>query len=392
MTIKKISDLDNEFTQFQQEYSQHRAEVNERITAMHNNFSKELGAVKSELSTAMEQRFAEVMKMLSAIKLSNEQSSPKMGLTGDYIPVNEGLKHSSTKFDDLGFPFTTNKDQPEGSNRGGKGPRSDNCFEEFVRFEESGTLHHSNRGNFHGSDYRMRKLKMPLFDGEDSHGWIYKVERYFEVQDIEPGEQLRAAVLCMEGQALAWFRWSEARSPFRTWEGLKRRLLERFQSSQEGTLYEQFLAITQEGSAREYVSLFEMLAGQLVGISEQVMEGTFIKGLKPELRSTVRVMQPEGLNHAMKLAIMIDENKMIGVSSQSTAGGQTNTREHFRRMTESELEERRAKGLCFRCEEKFKPGHRYPSHTLQVMIVDDSDEANEPYLQVKPWDRALKAD
>lgn len=224
---------------------------------MHNNFSKELGAVKSELSTGMEQRFAEVMKMLSAIKLSNEQSSPKMGLTGDYIPVNEGLKHSSTKFDDLGFPFTTNKDKPEVSNRGGKGPRSDNRFEEYVRFEESGTLHHSNRGNFHGSDYRMRKLKMPLFDGEDSHGWIYKVERYFEVQDIEPGEQLRAAVLCMKGQALAWFRWSEARSPFRTWEGLKRRLLERFQSSQEGTLYEQFLAITQEGSAREYVSLFE---------------------------------------------------------------------------------------------------------------------------------------
>nr|GFA93353.1 ankyrin repeat-containing protein [Tanacetum cinerariifolium] len=100
-------------------------------------------------------------------------------------------------------------------------------------------------GGHHGSDYRMRKLKMPLFDGEDFQGSIYKVERYFEVQDIEPGEQLRAAVLCMEGQALAWFRWSEARSPFRSWEGLKRRLLERFQPSHERTLYEQFLAITQ---------------------------------------------------------------------------------------------------------------------------------------------------
>ncbi|GKD33084.1 hypothetical protein Tco_1248593 [Tanacetum coccineum] len=148
----------------------------------------------------------------------------------------------------------------------------------------------------------------------------------------------------MEGQALSWFLWSEARSPFRLWEGLKRRLLERFQSSQEGTLYEQFLAITKEG-----------------------------------------------LNHAMKLAIMIVDNKLNGVSSQSSSrlavsiGEQTgNTKEHFRRMTESELEERRAKGLCFRCEEKFKPGHRCAPHTLQVMIVDDSDEENEQYLQVKP--------
>ncbi|GKA99180.1 hypothetical protein Tco_0827117 [Tanacetum coccineum] len=158
-------------------------------------------------------------------------------------------------------------------------------------------------------------------------------------------------------------------------DGLKRRLLERFQLSQEGILYEQFLAIIEEGFARKYVSLFETLAGQLVGISKQVIKGTFIKGLRPELRSAVRVMQPEGLNHAMKLSIMIDDNKLNGVSSQSksrlavSTGGQTgNTKEHFRRMAESELEEMRAKGLCFR------------------------DEENEPYLQVKPWDHALRAD
>ncbi|GJS64182.1 ankyrin repeat-containing protein [Tanacetum coccineum] len=162
---------------------------------------QELGAVRSELN--------EIMKVLSTLKLSNDQSSPK------------GV----------------------------------------------------NRSNHHRADYRMRKLKMPLFDEEDSHGWIYKVE-------------------------------SEARSPFRLWEGLKRRLFERFQLSQEGTLYEQFLAITQEGTAREYIGLFETLARQLVGIPEEVMEGTFIKGLRPELRLAVRVMQPEGLNHAMKLAII----------------------------------------------------------------------------------------
>ncbi|GJW50723.1 ankyrin repeat-containing protein [Tanacetum coccineum] len=240
----------------------------------------------------------------------------------------------------------------------------------------------------------MRKLKMTLFDGEDSHGWIYKVERYFEVQDIKLREQLRAAVLCMERQALSWFRWSEARSPFCSWEGLKRRLLERFQSSQEGTLYEQLLAITQEGSTRVYASLFETLAGQLVGIPKQVMEGTFIKGLRPELRSAVRVMQPEGLNYAMKLAIIIDENKAQSSSQMAvpTEGQTTIKGGHFRRMIESKLEERRAKGLCFWCEEKFKTGHRCAPHTLQVIIVDDSDAENEPYLQVKPWDHALKAD
>ncbi|GKA78600.1 putative mitochondrial protein [Tanacetum coccineum] len=206
---------------------------------------QELGAVRSELS--------EIMKVLSTLKLSNEQSSPKGGSSRAYIVVNEGPKRSTLKFDDKGFPIPPSKGQLEGSNRRDKGFVNENSFEDYAQFEESDTLHHGNRSNHHGADYRILKLKMPLFDGEDSHGWIYKVE-------------------------------SEARSPFRLWEGLKRRLLERFQLSQEGTLYEKFLVITQEGSACKYVSLFKTLAGQLVGIPEKVMEGTFIKGLRPELR------------------------------------------------------------------------------------------------------------
>ncbi|GKA78842.1 ankyrin repeat-containing protein [Tanacetum coccineum] len=269
-------------TQFQKESRQHRAEVNERLNKVSTEvetLKQELGAVRSDLR--------EIMKVLSTLKLSNDQSSPKGDSSGAYIAVNAGPKRSTLQFDDLGFPIPPLKEQPEGSNRGGKGSVNETSFADYAQFEVSDRLLQVNRSNHHGADHRMRKLKMPLFDGEDSHGWIYKVERYFEVQDIQPREQLRAAVLCMEGQALAWFCWSEARSPFRSWEGLKRRLLERFQLSQEGTLYEQFLAITQEGSAREYVNLFETLAGQLVGIPEEVMEGTFIKGLRPELRSAI---------------------------------------------------------------------------------------------------------
>ncbi|GKG07241.1 hypothetical protein Tco_0330210, partial [Tanacetum coccineum] len=51
-------------------------------------------------------------------------------------------------------------------------------------------------------EHRMRKLMMPVFDGEDAYGWIYRVERYFEIQGIPPQEQLRVVVVCMEGPFL----------------------------------------------------------------------------------------------------------------------------------------------------------------------------------------------
>ncbi|GKD51679.1 hypothetical protein Tco_1280655 [Tanacetum coccineum] len=88
---------------------------------------------------------------------------------------------------------------------------------------------------YHKFEHRMRKLKMPVFEGEDAYGWIYRVERYFEIQGIPQHEQLRAA-------AYVW----KARLYFHSWNGFKRRLLIQFQQSQEGNLYEQFLAITQE--------------------------------------------------------------------------------------------------------------------------------------------------
>ncbi|GKD56935.1 ankyrin repeat-containing protein [Tanacetum coccineum] len=179
----------------------------------------------------------------------------------------------------------------------------------------AGTNQAGDRFAYHGFEHRMRKLKMPVFEGE----------------------------------ALSWYRWSEGRTPFHSWDGFKRRLLIRFQQSKEGNLYEQFLAITQEGSARAYVALFEKLACQLL-----------FKG----------VMQSKGV---------------AAIVGQTTSKG-----DNFRRMTESEI--RKAKGLCFRCEKKYTPGHRCASRTLQVMLVDENDEEEEPDLNFKSWDRGPKID
>lgn len=127
-------------------------------------------------------------------------------------------------------------------------------------------------------------------------------------------------------------------------------------------------------------------------------EETFINGLKPDLRAYVRVMQPEGLHHAMKLSISIDENKISnnvlwgGGLHRTTIEHTASKGENFKRLTDSELQAKRAKGLCYRCDKKFAPGHRCPSQTLQVMLVDESEEEAVPDLQVKRWDPGAKFD
>ncbi|GKC49539.1 hypothetical protein Tco_1072284 [Tanacetum coccineum] len=78
----------------------------------------------------------------------------------------------------------------------------------------AGTNQARDRFAYHGFEHRMRKLKMPVFEGEDAYGWIYRVKRYFEIQGLTQQEQLRAAALFMEGEALSWYRWGEGRTPF----------------------------------------------------------------------------------------------------------------------------------------------------------------------------------
>ncbi|CAH1421030.1 unnamed protein product [Lactuca virosa] len=51
------------------------------------------------------------------------------------------------------------------------------------------------------------------------------------------------------------------------------------------------------------------MVGRLGEFTKQVLEGTFIKGLKSKLRSSVAVMQPKGLIHTMRLVVMINENR-----------------------------------------------------------------------------------
>ncbi|GKC25456.1 ankyrin repeat-containing protein, partial [Tanacetum coccineum] len=154
-----------------------------------------------------------------------------------------------------------------------------------------------------GTDYRLRKLKMPLFNGDNVYDWVYQAKRFFDIQGLfTTGERLRAAMMCLEGSALSWSRWSANKEPFRTWEELKSRMLIRFQSSQAGSLHEQFFSISQNGTARDYVTTFENMAAQLPGLQEEVQEGIFIKGLKPDLRVAACTQKPVGVRQAMELA------------------------------------------------------------------------------------------
>ncbi|GKA49307.1 ankyrin repeat-containing protein [Tanacetum coccineum] len=186
--------------------------------------------------------------------------------------------------------------------------------------------HGSDPGWGSRTDYRLRKLKMPLFNGDDVYDWVYQAERFFDIQGLfTTGERLRAAMMCLEGPTLSWSRWSATKEPFRTWEELKSRMLIRFQSFQAGSLHEQFFSISQNGMTRDYVTTFEKMEAQLAqlpGLQEDVQEEIFIKGPKTDLRVVVRTQNLVGVRQAIELALLIDEaGKEVAAKPPNKVGG-----------------------------------------------------------------------
>lgn len=159
-------------------------------------------------------------------------------------------------------------------------------------------------------------------------------------------------------------------------------------------MYEEFLALRQSGSVREYRRRFEQMASTLDDISKQVLESTFINGLRSDIRAELKVLGPTGLEKAMELAMKI-EAKNLESKSYTRGPGHSNylptrtlmgrgttalettipTKAHegggFRKLIEAELQSKRERGLCYKCDEKFSPGHRCRNRELQVVLLQE---------------------
>ena len=60
-------------------------------------------------------------------------------------------------------------------------------------------------------EMRGQRLEMPLFEGDDLDGWVFRAERYFAVNHLADAEKLDSVALCFKGAALAWFQWEQRR-------------------------------------------------------------------------------------------------------------------------------------------------------------------------------------
>lgn len=168
--------------------------------------------------------------------------------------------------------------------------------------------------------------------------------------------------------------------------GVEKHLPQKISIHTGGDLYEQWSSLEQTGSTAEYIRRFIELAASLEEVSDWVAAANFIKGLKPNIKNELRMWAPDNLGRAMDLAQQIEEKNRAIRGSGFGALGNRSGNQYFmksgtttptsvtnpssqtkfgapprknigdeRRLTEAQIHEKRSRGLCYKCDEKWHP-------------------------------------
>jgi len=267
------------------------------------------------------------------------------------------------------------------------------------------------QGHFHHPMSRLSKIEFPRFNGTDLRPWIYKVDQFFSLDEIPPNQKVRVASLHFDGLAIEWhlaFIKSRQHLPYPTWDEYLYALMDRFGAEFEDPMSELKL-VKQTGSVKDYQNEFDKIMTRLTILPEYAIS-SFITGLRPEIGLTVKNHRPFSLPQAYQLArnteAQVQAQLKLTRFPSSASGSQykNNSYSSFSRgvgsrndynqdkketplslnknnnkiLSSTEINERRQKGLCFFCDEKFFPGHKCGgSKSLYLLEVEDEREDQE---------------
>ncbi|KAF5477481.1 hypothetical protein F2P56_004118 [Juglans regia] len=248
-----------------------------------------------------------------------------------------------------------------------------------------------------GTAVRGIRLDFPHFMGENPSAWIFKASQYFEYHQTNPAQKLLLASYHMEGEALVWYQEALDTAQFVSWETLVRAMLIRFGPTAYDDPMETLTRLKQITTVAAYKASFEAISNRVRGLPDHHKLSCFLSGLKDEIRLPLRMFNPYNLTAAFGLARIQEEYlnsakkpiKFVGEKGQfgptnnygsygsSGAAGGHNQKygPPIKKVFSTEWDEKRKKGLCYHCDEKWNPNHHCKKAKVYLLQgVENSEE------------------
>ncbi|KAJ1400267.1 Retrotransposon gag domain [Sesbania bispinosa] len=242
------------------------------------------------------------------------------------------------------------------------------------------------------------------------------VPRYskMEFPTTAEGDKVGLASFHLLGEAQLWFDQMEQEETELNWGCFKEYCHVRFGPPMSNNPLGELANLKQMGSVEEYQRQFQSLLSRTSDLKHHQQVDLFTAGLVEELRIDIEMQQPGNLGIAMNMARALERKQRVSQgtpilrssmswpSSKNTSnssvisanrnsnargGGQTTkpvasssrvgySAPFVKRLTWAEMAERRAKGLCYNCDESYSTGHKC-NRLFWIEVPDDESESEE---------------
>lgn len=267
-------------------------------------------------------------------------------------------------------------------------------------------------GSPHQYSSRLTKIEFPRFNGEDLKSWLYKVNHFFLLDNVNELAKVPLASLHLEGIALNWHQgYLQNRNMLHpVWKEYVIDLTARFGEAIDDPMAE-LMELRQPGTVKQYHDTFDAHISRL-RLSPANALSCFLTGLSDDIRNMVRMFSPTSIAQAYSLAklhevnlnrqktkpsykppslpystnyvprryssdIVVPKTAMQPNSSNALlpTPAQSTPKSYpvKQKVTQALMDARRAKGLCVYCEEKYFYGHSCfgrKSQMYQLQLID----------------------
>ncbi|GMI79828.1 hypothetical protein HRI_001652100 [Hibiscus trionum] len=263
------------------------------------------------------------------------------------------------------------------------------------------------------------QVELPIFTGEDPEEWLASTHDFFEFYGTEDHHRVTMASFRMTRTARKWFRWMQRQRQLAGWAHLVDAIRKRFLIMEIESPAGQLSKLLQTSTVVEYQSRFEDLALRTSNLPEDFLLDCFTPGLRADIKNEVLAhrstsmievqalarfhearlhdRRPTTRLFSSKLSPLLPTPPATTIDPRVLPGrpppveAPTVAPPTVRHISSTEACERRLKGLCYYCDDRYTPGHKCKTPHL-FMLDDDGlldDTAPPPTVPPTTLDTTL---
>jgi Ty3 transposon capsid-like protein len=215
--------------------------------------------------------------------------------------------------------------------------------------------------------YQVPRTDCPSFDGTNTVEWLRRSQSYFEMHRVPDHMRTHLAMIQFQHRASEWYDEFLVDHDPPPWPDLVRLIRKRFNRIGTKNGMEELLDLHHTGNTEDYIERFERLRSRLLLKNHLFSEADFLDvfgggGLKPELKAFVKVFKPQSLDDAFDFALHMEsaldsQLKQLKLPPRGTTSAMMPKPALHQNSKNNLLDQRQLLGLCFKCGEKYFPGH-----------------------------------